>query len=57
MALGRTQIVLKCTMGTHPITKVSIKNSAICLVRQVHTEEQGLWRQEIRVKVKVGDRV
>lgn len=31
--------------GTASVTKVSIKNSTIHLVRQVHPEEQGLWRR------------
>lgn len=33
------------------------KRPAIHLVRQVHPEEQGLRRSEVRVKAKAGDRV
>lgn len=53
-ALQMTPMVLKWTMGPHPITKAPIKFSAAHLAWQVHPEEEGLWMREARVKAQVG---
>lgn len=39
--------------GTASVTMVSIKNSAIPLVRQVHPEEQGLWRRRPGSRIRL----
>ena len=53
-ALQMTPMVLKWTMGPHPITKAPIKFSAVHLAWQVPPEEEGLWMREARVKAQVG---
>lgn len=57
MALGSAEIVLRCTIGTNSITKVSIKNSAIHLAQQVPPRGARAVEEGVRVKAKVGDQV